>query len=170
MWDYDPASGRYLQADPLGLVDGASVDRYAGQNSVMNSDPTGQCFGPFIAWAPACADAAWAAISVYIGWLLDPDCYTWEEGGRDTAIGAAFGPLGAYGRAGAAGASAAANHADDAARATSGRGSGAADDIAKSTRTRPYPGRDGATSEHIVEKIGGETTSITHRVTARLGR
>ena len=98
MRDYDPTTGRYLQADPLGLVDGASIYGYAGQNPVMNADPSGQCFGPFIAWAPACAAAAWAAISVYIGWLLDPDCYTWEEAGRDAAIGAAFGPLGAYGR------------------------------------------------------------------------
>ena len=29
MRDYDPALGRYLQADPLGLVDGASVYGYA---------------------------------------------------------------------------------------------------------------------------------------------
>lgn len=117
MRDYDPTTGRFLQADPLGLVDGASIYGYAGQNPAMNADPTGECFGPFIAWAPACAAAAWAAISVYIGWLLDPDCYTWEEAGRDAAIGAAFGPLGAYGRAGATGA---ANYADDAVRAAAG--------------------------------------------------
>ena len=30
MRDYDPTTGRYLQADPLGLVDGASVYGYAG--------------------------------------------------------------------------------------------------------------------------------------------
>ena len=29
MRDYDPTTGRYLQADPLGLVDGASVYGYA---------------------------------------------------------------------------------------------------------------------------------------------
>jgi uncharacterized protein RhaS with RHS repeats len=32
MRDYDPTTGRYLQADPLGLVDGASVYGYARQN------------------------------------------------------------------------------------------------------------------------------------------
>jgi RHS repeat-associated protein len=32
MRDYDPTTGRYMQADPLGLVDGASVYGYAGQN------------------------------------------------------------------------------------------------------------------------------------------
>ena len=32
MRDYDPTTGRYLQGDPLGLVDGASVYGYALQN------------------------------------------------------------------------------------------------------------------------------------------
>jgi len=32
MRDYDPTTGRYIQADPLGLVDGASVYGYALQN------------------------------------------------------------------------------------------------------------------------------------------
>ncbi|WP_422033496.1 RHS repeat-associated core domain-containing protein [Roseovarius sp.] len=32
MREYDPSTGRYLQADPLGLVDGASVYGYALQN------------------------------------------------------------------------------------------------------------------------------------------
>jgi RHS repeat-associated protein len=42
MRDYDPTTGRYLQADPLGLVDGASVYGYALQNPVANSDPKGE--------------------------------------------------------------------------------------------------------------------------------
>jgi RHS repeat-associated protein len=84
MRDYDPTTGRYLQADPLGLVDGASVYGYAGQSPMMNMDPTGECFGP---WAAVCAGAA---ISIVIGWLLDPDCYTWQEMLMDGAFGAAF--------------------------------------------------------------------------------
>jgi RHS repeat-associated protein len=32
MRDYDPTTGRYIEADPLGLVDGASVYGYAGGN------------------------------------------------------------------------------------------------------------------------------------------
>ena len=32
MRDYDPTTGRYIQADPLGLVDGPSVYGYVGQN------------------------------------------------------------------------------------------------------------------------------------------
>lgn len=42
MRDYDPTTGRYLQADPLGLVDGASVYGYAGQNPARWTDPTGE--------------------------------------------------------------------------------------------------------------------------------
>jgi RHS repeat-associated protein len=39
--DYDPTTGRYLQADPLGLVDGASVYGYALQSPLMLTDPQG---------------------------------------------------------------------------------------------------------------------------------
>jgi hypothetical protein len=42
MRDYDPTTGRYLQADPLGLVDGASVYGYARQNPGRWTDPTGK--------------------------------------------------------------------------------------------------------------------------------
>jgi RHS repeat-associated protein len=42
MRDYDPTTGRYLQADPLGLVDGASVYGYARQSPVRWTDPTGR--------------------------------------------------------------------------------------------------------------------------------
>jgi RHS repeat-associated protein len=41
MRDYDPTTGRYLQADPLGLVAGASVYGYARQSPMM-IDPTGE--------------------------------------------------------------------------------------------------------------------------------
>jgi RHS repeat-associated protein len=42
MRDYDPTTGRYLEADPLGLVDGASVYGYVGQNPMRWIDPTGE--------------------------------------------------------------------------------------------------------------------------------
>ncbi len=41
MRDYDPTTGRYLQPDPLGLIDGASVYGYALQDPMMNMDPRG---------------------------------------------------------------------------------------------------------------------------------
>lgn len=42
MRDYDPTTGRYLQADPLGLVDGASLYNYARQNPGRWTDPSGE--------------------------------------------------------------------------------------------------------------------------------
>jgi RHS repeat-associated protein len=41
MRDYDPTTGRYLQADPLGLMDGASVYGYAMQSPMTYTDPRG---------------------------------------------------------------------------------------------------------------------------------
>jgi uncharacterized protein RhaS with RHS repeats len=46
MRDYDPTTGRYLQVDPLGLVDGASVYGYARQNPGRYVDPRGEQDGP----------------------------------------------------------------------------------------------------------------------------
>ena len=45
MRDYDPATGRYMQADPLGLVDGASVYGYARQSPGRYVDPRGEDSG-----------------------------------------------------------------------------------------------------------------------------
>ena len=42
MRDYDPTTGRYIQADPLGLVDGASVYGYALQSPQVFIDPRGE--------------------------------------------------------------------------------------------------------------------------------
>lgn len=42
MRDYDPTTGRYIQADPLGLVDGASVYGYALQNPGRYVDLRGE--------------------------------------------------------------------------------------------------------------------------------
>jgi RHS repeat-associated protein len=42
MRDYDPTTGRYLEADPLGLVDGPSVYGYARQSPVRYVDPRGE--------------------------------------------------------------------------------------------------------------------------------
>ena len=41
MRDYDPTTGRYLEPDPLGLVDGASVYGYVLQNPGRYVDPMG---------------------------------------------------------------------------------------------------------------------------------
>jgi RHS repeat-associated protein len=40
---YDPTTGRYTTADPLGFVDGPSVYAYAGNNPQRMVDPSGLC-------------------------------------------------------------------------------------------------------------------------------
>ncbi len=42
MRDYDPTTGRYIEPDPLGLVDGASIYGYARQNPGRWTDPRGE--------------------------------------------------------------------------------------------------------------------------------
>jgi uncharacterized protein RhaS with RHS repeats len=42
MRDYDPTTGRYIEADPLGLVDGVSVYGYVRQNPGRYVDPRGE--------------------------------------------------------------------------------------------------------------------------------
>ena len=48
MRDYDPTTGRYMQADPLGLIDGASVYGYARGNPGRYLDPRGEQTIPFL--------------------------------------------------------------------------------------------------------------------------
>ena len=109
MRDYDPTTGRDIQPDRLGLVDGVSVYGYAGQNPKRYIDPEGRCiqFGPL---APVCVAAVGAAVKVAVGILLHfcigDGCYTWDELARDAAFGAAGGPISLYGRVGAADAAA----------------------------------------------------------------
>ncbi len=48
MRDYDPTTGRYIQADPLGLVDGASVYGYVKGNPGRWIDPRGEEKRPYV--------------------------------------------------------------------------------------------------------------------------
>ncbi|TQV65786.1 RHS repeat-associated core domain-containing protein [Aliiroseovarius halocynthiae] len=59
MRDYDPTTGRYIQADPLGLVDGASVYGYVLQNPLNNTDRTGLLCGTGACVGGAAAAAGW---------------------------------------------------------------------------------------------------------------
>jgi RHS repeat-associated protein len=76
MRDYDPTTGRYLQADPMGLIDGASVYGYVGQNPGRYGDPTGQFIQICLANPTACAMIAITVVQV----VVDLYCAeTWED-------------------------------------------------------------------------------------------
>jgi hypothetical protein len=89
MRDYDPTTGRYLQADPLGLVDGASIFGYVRQNPGRLTDPTGQC--------PWCIVALSSfAIDVGMQLLLNGGnfgCIDWGQAALSGLLGAGQGAL-----------------------------------------------------------------------------
>ena len=84
MRDYDPTLGRYLQADPLELVDGASVYGYALQNPRRYEDPTGE-----FAWGLALGTVSLIYQLYMNDWQLE--CVDWLDVGLWTVGGAGFG-------------------------------------------------------------------------------
>lgn len=71
MRDYDPTTGRYVQADPVGLIDGSAIYGYARQNPGRWTDPTGE-FLPIVALAKPLAAVAFGGLIGYgLGEIAD---------------------------------------------------------------------------------------------------
>lgn len=48
--DYDPTTGRYIEADPIGLEGGMNIYAYGAENPLIQIDPLGLANGPAIGW------------------------------------------------------------------------------------------------------------------------
>jgi len=93
MRDYDSTLGRYIQADPLGLVDGAAIYSYALQNPSRYIDPTGE-FIPLAALGYALAGAAIGlAIGETADYLEENSCTCQPVFNPPTLLDAAAGSL-----------------------------------------------------------------------------
>ncbi|WP_198949576.1 RHS repeat-associated core domain-containing protein [Halovibrio salipaludis] len=99
---YDPATGRYLQSDPIGLDGGANAYRYANANPVNLADPNGTIACGGLCIGAAVLGAADMALSVYDAYqtyntLSDECASAGDKSMAVAALGAGLVLPGSYG-------------------------------------------------------------------------
>jgi RHS repeat-associated protein len=82
--DYDPTTGRYIQADPIGLAGGPSPYQYALGNPVRYTDPTGEFVPAYIVGGIIIGAGVELIIQAGNNWrngidVFNPNCYEWGE-------------------------------------------------------------------------------------------
>jgi RHS repeat-associated protein len=98
--DYDSSTGRYIQADPIGLAGGPSPYSYAMNNPLRYTDPTGQCpWCVVIVVGMAVGAVTEIGTQAFNNWwngrdVFDRNCYDWGEVGIAAGFGAAGGGAG----------------------------------------------------------------------------
>jgi RHS repeat-associated protein len=92
--DYDPATGRYLETDPIGLAGGTNLYVYVGGNPVNAVDSTGEIWNLII--GGGIGGAVDLGVQLYRNggkWR----CVKWGDVGKSALEGAAFATLGPTG-------------------------------------------------------------------------
>jgi RHS repeat-associated protein len=68
--DYDPATGRYTEGDPIGLDGGLNIYGYANQNPMLFIDPKGEAAAAMGVGAAGGAAGLGLGLGIYIGYLI----------------------------------------------------------------------------------------------------
>jgi hypothetical protein len=155
-------SGPSTQQDPIGIAGGLNLYGYAGADPINNSDPFGLCPPRWMCDLIG-ASAGQSAAEHYAAIAIDPSS---SSGARVAATaGGLLASLWTPDTYVATATTLATGLAAGKALGAAAEGGAAAEArVTTEVSTRSAPGRDGATSRIIREKVGGRTNSVTHQV------